>query len=225
MFRKVSAKENVVGFYSTGPQIRNNDLRIYDVVARFTHKPPVFCIIDIRPNRVELPVTAYQVQQQLLPEDQVVTRTFTHIHCQMGALEAEEVGVEHLLRDINDPTVSTVASLVQGKLRSLSTLAEKLLVVRDYLRNVADGTTPPNGTILDHVQTIVSLLPNLNTHDLVQSILHKTNDMYMAIYVAALVRSVLALHDLVNNKIIYGKDEEETNPPPTAETNNNNKIQ
>ena len=31
----------------------------------------------------------------------------------MGAQEAEEVGVEHLLRDINDPTVSTVASLIK----------------------------------------------------------------------------------------------------------------
>ena len=27
----------------------------------------------------------------------------------IGAYEAEEVGVEHLLRDVNDPTVSTLA--------------------------------------------------------------------------------------------------------------------
>lgn len=29
-----------------------------------------------------------------------------------GALEAEEVGVEHLLRDINDPSVSSLANQV-----------------------------------------------------------------------------------------------------------------
>lgn len=30
----------------------------------------------------------------------------------IGALEAEEVGVEHLLRDINDPSVSSLANQV-----------------------------------------------------------------------------------------------------------------
>lgn len=30
-----------------------------------------------------------------------------------GALEAEEVGVEHLLRDINDPSVSSLANQVK----------------------------------------------------------------------------------------------------------------
>jgi 26S proteasome regulatory subunit N8 len=35
----------------------------------------------------------------------------------------------------------------------------------------------------------------------------KTNDMHMAIYLSALIRSVIALHDLVNNKIMYGKED------------------
>merc|ERR1712176_568078 len=35
MFRRVHGKERVVGFYSTGPQIRPNDLRIHAIVERF----------------------------------------------------------------------------------------------------------------------------------------------------------------------------------------------
>lgn len=41
-----------------------------------------------------------------------VTRVFEHVPCSVGAYEAEEVGVEHLLRDINDPSVSTLAAEV-----------------------------------------------------------------------------------------------------------------
>lgn len=37
MFRKLNAKERVVGFYSTGPSIRPNDLRIYDIVKHLLH--------------------------------------------------------------------------------------------------------------------------------------------------------------------------------------------
>jgi len=37
------------------------------------------------------------------------------VSSEVGAYEAEEVGVEHLLRDINDPTVSSLASRVKHK--------------------------------------------------------------------------------------------------------------
>lgn len=84
MYRKVNAKERVVGFYSTGPQIRPNDLRIHDIVERFLPKgcltPAVFCIIDIRPDRQDLPVTAYRVVEELASsgKQQQVQRSFAH---------------------------------------------------------------------------------------------------------------------------------------------------
>lgn len=207
MFRKVNAKERVVGFYSSGPQIRPNDLRIHDICQRFGD-PCVFCLIDIRPNRSDLPVTAYKVVEQVSTNagETVVQRAFAHVPSAMGAMEAEEVGVEHLLRDINDPTVSTVASLVKGKLSGLSTLAEKLEECQEYLESVvASDHTQVNQEIVANLQTIVNLLPNLDS-DLVRGMIVKTNDMHMNIYIASLIRSVIALHDLVNNKIRYGED-------------------
>lgn len=215
MFRKVSSKERVIGFYSTGPSIRPNDLRIYDIVARFVQGPSVFCIIDIRPDRPDLPVTAYKVVEEISnnktsssskKQQSSVQRSFAHVPSQMGALEAEEIGVEHLLRDINDPTVSTVASLIKGKMSGLATLVEKLVECKDYIENCLANNVRPNEEIVSNLQTILNLLPNLNTPDLVRSMIVKTNDMHMAIYLAALIRSVIAIHDLVNNKIRYGED-------------------
>mmetsp|Transcript_30957 Transcript_30957/g.46971 ORF Transcript_30957/g.46971 Transcript_30957/m.46971 type:complete len:336 (+) Transcript_30957:31-1038(+) len=214
MFRKVNAKERVVGFYSTGPQIRPNDLRIYDIVTRFTKSsiPPVFCIIDIRPDRQSIPTTAYQVIEEVgsSTSNDNRQRQFAHVPSLIGAMEAEEVGVEHLLRDINDPTVSTVASLIKAKIAGLATLTEKLVECKDYLEACIRGEKTVNQEISANLQTILNLLPNLNTDDLVRAMLVKTNDMHMAIYLSALIRSVIALHDLVNNKIQYGEQEEET---------------
>ncbi|CAN0480246.1 unnamed protein product, partial [Hapterophycus canaliculatus] len=51
------------------------------------------------------------------------------------------------------------------------------------------------------MQNIFNLLPNLNVDELVRSMLVKTNDMHLVIYVSALIRSVVALHNLVNNKV------------------------
>ena len=228
MFRKVNAKERVVGFYSTGPQIRPNDLRIHDIVKRFlpttTVTPPVFCIIDIRPDRQSLPTTAYKVVEEVSTKEgqRQIKLSFAHVPSQMGAMEAEEVGVEHLLRDINDPTVSTVASLIKGKIAGLATLTEKLVECKDYLEACVRGDQKVNPEIVANLQTILNLLPNLNTEEMVRSMLIKTNDMQMAIYLSALIRSVIALHDLINNRIRFGdygnetetKDEEEKKEDP-----------
>ena len=211
MFRKVNAKERVVGFYSTGPQIRPNDLRIHDIVKRFlpsnTVTPPIFCIIDIRPDRQSLPTTAYKVVEEVSTKEgqRQVKLSYAHVPSQMGAMEAEEVGVEHLLRDINDPTVSTVASLIKGKIAGLATLTEKLVECKDYLEACVRGDQKVNPEIVANLQTILNLLPNLNTEEMVRSMLIKTNDMHMAIYLSALIRSVIALHDLINNKIRFGE--------------------
>jgi len=217
MFRKINAKERVVGFYSTGPQIRPNDLRIHAMMKRFVPAnvitPPVFVIIDVRPDRTTIPTTAYKVLEEVETNSKTggseVRKTFGHVPSLIGALEAEEVGVEHLLRDINDPTVSTVANLIKAKIAGLGTLTEKLVEMKDYLEAVLAGKVKMNQTIVSNMQTIQNLLPNLNTDSLVKALLVKTNDMYLVIYLSSLIRTVIALHDLVNNKIKFMEGEDD----------------
>ena len=85
----------------------------------------------------------------------------------------------------------------------MSALTEKLVEMKDYLEAVVEGRMKANQEIVANMQTILNLLPNLNVDELVKSMLIKTNDMHMVIYLSALIRSVIALHDLVNNKIKY----------------------
>src|SRR5262249_52013875 len=55
--------------------------------------------------------------------------------------------------------------------------------------------------IVDNLQEIVNLLPNLNVEELVRAFLVKSNDMNLVIYVSSLVRAIVALHNLLVNKI------------------------
>jgi 26S proteasome regulatory subunit N8 len=45
------------------------------------------------------------------------------------------------------------------------------------------------------------LLPNLKVEEIVRSFSVKTNDYMHVIYVSSLIRSVISLHNLINNKI------------------------
>lgn len=49
-------------------------------------------------------------------------------------------------------------------------------------------------------QDVFNLLPNLNTAEMVRSFTVKSNDMMLTMYLGSLIRSVLALHGLINNK-------------------------
>ena len=46
-----------------------------------------------------------------------------------------------------------------------------------------------------------NLLPDVTRPDLVNSLSVKTNDQMLVVYLASLVRSIIALHNLINNKL------------------------
>jgi 26S proteasome regulatory subunit N8 len=107
MFKKVNASEKLVGWYTTGPKIRPGDLQIDALVRRYTPNP-VMVIIDVKPKALGIPTEAYHAVEEIR-EGQQQSWTFKHVQSEIGASEPEEVGVEHLLRDVKDMTISTLA--------------------------------------------------------------------------------------------------------------------
>ncbi|CAH2066251.1 unnamed protein product, partial [Iphiclides podalirius] len=153
MFKKVNAREKVVGWYHTGPKLHQNDVAINELIRRYCPNS-VLVIIDAKPKDLGLPTEAYQAVEEVHDDGSPTTRTFEHVASEIGAEEAEEVGVEHLLRDIKDTTV------------------------------------------------------DIASDNFIDNLYIKTNDQSLVVYLAALVRSIIALHNLINNKIT-NRDAEE----------------
>ena len=235
MCRKVNVREKLVGWYTTGPKIRAGDLQarvppsarsarsgpgsrgsdshpnardrsqIDRLVRRYTSKP-VMVIIDVQPKKLGIPTEAYFAVEEVI-EGQQLQWTFKHVASEIGATEAEEVGVEHLLRDVKDMTISTLSNQITQKLSSLQGLASRLQEVDAYLQNVLSGRLPINHQIIYGLQDVFNLLPNTNVDELVKAFAVKTNDMMLAVYLSSIIRSVLALHNLINNKL-YNKEKQ-----------------
>lgn len=87
----VAAREEIVGFYSSGPKIKENDLKIAALFRQFCAQEPVFVIIDVRQGVEGLPTTAYEAVEQIETEGKQMLRTFKHIPCAIEAEEVEEV--------------------------------------------------------------------------------------------------------------------------------------
>merc|ERR1712232_407415 len=199
MFKKVNQKERVVGWYSTGPKIKPSDLSIHELYRRYCPEP-VLVVMDVQPKDLELPMEAYySIQEQT--SDEVFKRTFLHVQSTVGAFEAEEVGVEHLLRDIKNASASTLAVRVGDKIAALKGLSMRLAEISKYLSLVHADKMPMNEEIIYQLQEIFDLLPDQDSEELVRSFAMETNDAMLALYLGSILRSTIALHNLINNKI------------------------
>ncbi len=134
-----------------------------------------------------------------------IYKSFFHIESKVEATEPEEIGVEHLLREIKEIPLNSLESSISQKVQALRGLSGKIEEIVVYLRDVKEGRLPANNKIVFLLQEIINLLPNLNSEDLIRSFAAKNNDMMFAVYVCAMVRCVLALHTL----IFVGKNNEE----------------
>ncbi|KAJ3114577.1 proteasome regulatory particle subunit [Phlyctochytrium bullatum] len=200
MFKKVNAKEKMVGWYHTGPKLRSSDLEINELFKRYNPNP-VLVIIDVKPKDLGLPTDAYFAVEEIHDDGTATTRTFNHVPSSIEAEEAEEIGVEHLLRDIKDNAVGTLSTQITEQLNSLKGLASRLEEIKEYLSKVVDGSLPVNHPIIYNLQDIFNLLPNLHVAESVRAFAVKSNDELLVIYLSSLIRAVIALHNLITNKI------------------------
>jgi 26S proteasome regulatory subunit N8 len=93
-------KEKVLGWYSTASRIRPNDIEINELFKKYA-PDPVLVTIDVNPvDELGIPTEAYRSVENSSEERTENRKTFVHLPSSVGAFEAEEVGVEHLLRDI-----------------------------------------------------------------------------------------------------------------------------
>ena len=93
-------------------------------------------IIDAKPKNIGLPTEAYKAVEEVHDDGTPTTKTFEHVPSEIGAEEAEEVGVEHLLRDIKDTTVGTLSQKITNQLMGLKGLEMKLKDMHNYLQQV-----------------------------------------------------------------------------------------
>ena len=179
-------------------------------------------IVDVKPKDLGIPTEAYRAVEEIREGEQQQW-TFKHVPSEIGALESEEVGVEHLLRDVRDTTISTLANRVTQKLGALKGLAARLSEVDGYLQNVLAGRLPVNHQIIYALQDIFNLLPNLNVDEMVKAFAVKTNDMMLAIYLSSVIRAVVALHNLVDNRIANKEKERASDEAATKEKDDKEK--
>ena len=123
---------------------------------------------------------------------------FKQLNVKIEGLPIEEAGVQHVLRGIRDSSVVSIYNQVflvvqshlqiNDKVVSLRGIEDRLKTCIDYIDSCSP-TNPPNAEIMNELQGIVNILPNLHVSfdsltdlqlDSIQDAMTtKTNDIYM----------------------------------------------
>nr|CAD2171424.1 unnamed protein product [Meloidogyne enterolobii] len=221
MFYKVAAKEKIVGWYHTGPKLCKNDILINEVIKRFVPNPILVIIQASQASHEQmnlgLPTDAYVEVQEVHDDGSPPIKTFEHVPCEIGAEEAEEVGVEHLLRDIKNSTAGTLSQRITNQFLGLVGFQHQLAKMALYAKRVVNKELPVNHSIIYHFQEILNLLPDVLSPDFVDAHNSMSNDQAMRIYLGNLARTVIALDDLIDNKLVLQRDEEKSEKKSDSE--------
>lgn len=109
--------------------------------------------------------------------------------------------MEHLLRDIKDTSVGTLSQKITNQLLGLKGLLLQIQEIKSYLEQIVQDKLPINHQIVYQLQDVFNLLPDMSQKNMSESLYVKTNDQMLVVYLAALCRSIVALHNLINNKL------------------------
>ena len=147
-----------------------------------------------------IPAEAYVMKEEVDIDGQLI-KTFEKLPTVIRASLPEQIGVEYLLRDIDEVSNSTLVKQANDKVTSIKALISRLSDIRKYLVNVLNKKLIPNPLIISNIQELFNYLPNYETDDIVKSLSNQTNDNYLLLYLNWLVKTTIGLHKLINNKI------------------------
>lgn len=179
LFYKVNNKEKIVGWYHSGPKMYKNDIEISKSFNKYCDNP-LLAIVNVTMEANDIPVQIYQLKD----DDNLV-----NLNVQIGADETEEVGVEHLLRDIKEGTGSSIKDQVAQIVDSLKMYRSSIDDIIRYIENVESGMSY-DFEIIELLQNILNDVPKIT----------KTIDM-SEIYSVELANTLIALNDLQKNRV------------------------
>ena len=196
MYRKVLPKIKVVGWYSSGPEICSNDLNIHLLVAQHFCTSPIYCIVNANPQKKGVPVVCYTTTESRGAQ----SVEFRNIISNLGTVEAEEIGIVHLLRDLTDSTITTLSTKINNRHLALTNLEQLLGNIEQYLRDVVAEKLPICTEVLAELQEVINYLPLVHKLKNDQGLLVTQNDQELVTFTASVARCVTALYEVIVNR-------------------------
>jgi len=192
LHHRVSPKEVIVGWYSTGAEIDENSQMIHDFYSRKMNNPPVFVTVDTNLTNHTLSTKAY-TSTSIVFNEKILGSQFISVPLEIQAFDAEKTGVDSLMRSKSGDAhlVSDLENL-ELSIRKLDSMMESIL---GYVNSVLDGTKKGDNIVGRFLADAVSNLPKFDSSEMERMFNNNVQDLLLVVYLANLTRTQLQLNE------------------------------
>jgi len=207
LFTAVYPTYELLGWYSVGTEVLDDDLKIQRAMTSF-NESPLFLLMDPSPlkkeDKKDLPVTIYESELHVVQDRP--TLIFVQIDFHLRTAQAEQISVEEVSRANPTDGASSVEPHLRGVSTSLTTLGSRLEKLSRYLELIKEGKIEIDHRMLRQIYNLCQSLPAANSEEFRSNFNSEYSDTLMVSYLAGITKSTHALNDIADKYLVtYGE--------------------
>jgi len=204
LYQQANAREQVVGWYSTGDQLTYISSLMHTVYRDLVSPPfePVLILIDVNVQHLSMSIKAFE-EQQVIVNNVPVLSSFSPVVLHMFGSTEERIGVDALIEgtpDDHDRLDAPAALLTETEQlnRSMIKLLDAIHVCHAYVEAVVRGRLKGDPELAHSIHTALNTIPTIDKETFNNILQNQVQDLLMVMYLGGLAKTQLAIADKVN---------------------------
>eukprot|EP00897_Mesotaenium_endlicherianum_P004806 jgi/Mesen1/4353/ME000022S03643 len=207
-YKKVFPKYDILGWYSTGSEVKDTDIIVQKEFMEF-NESPIYLLLNPAVNLAgkDLPITIYENELHVI--DGNPSLIFVKANYTIETVEAERISVDHVahIKPSDGSSAATqLAAHLTGMHSAIKMLNSRIRALHHLLTSLQSGNVPYDHSLLRQVSSLVRRLPTIDSPKFQEDFLTEMNDTLIVTFLASITKGTSSINELVDKfNVAYDK--------------------
>mmetsp|Transcript_4319 Transcript_4319/g.10563 ORF Transcript_4319/g.10563 Transcript_4319/m.10563 type:complete len:329 (+) Transcript_4319:113-1099(+) len=203
-YKKTFPNYECIGWYSTAASVQPGDMAIHQSLCQMNEQESLlYLVLDpvqalVQGNR-DLPILLHESEVHVVND--TPTMCFAKVGYKIDSIESERIAVDHvahILPSGDSNSGSALAQHIGTQYTAISVLSERIKVIQDYAKAVAEGRLPTDHELMRQIKSLCARLPALNSSRLNEEFLCDSNDALLITYMSTITKGTSAINEIID---------------------------
>lgn len=201
-YKKTFPKYDMLGWYSTGMEVQPGDTAMHQALCEDTESL-LYMLLDpaqaLTPGNRELPILIHESEVHIVGDQP--TMRFVSVGYKIDSIESERIAVDHVAHILPSGSEASDTALTQHlgtQHTAITMLTERVDIIRQYLKAVADGEVPADHEVLRQIKSLCAKLPAIDTPRYHEEFMQDYNNTLLVSYLGSITKGMGSINDLID---------------------------
>lgn len=201
-YKQTFAKLDVVGWYSTGQGLTQQDMVLHQKMV-VLNESPVFMLLDPvvqQARHKDLPVLLFESELHVV-EGQQNELVFVQASYTIETSEAERIGVNHVTKVLpagNDKGADQLTAHYTTLHSAIKVLSDQIAALQGILNAMQQGHLPYDHQLVRQASSLIRRLPAVKAPDFSTDYMTEYNDAMLTVYLSSITKGTQSALDLID---------------------------